>query len=208
MSDNLFIFLTYNVISKDTDIEEYININDRNIYLVKTKDNDLYFVVGGKFELDADNDIRYDKSDSCLFVRNANTNKVKAINSHELKECLDYISIDEYCDELKELFFAYCDNKIKEYKDNYNLDGLVEKFISKYREVINSMCDLRIRKNENYISYADRIAANKETINTAKHICITKQYIEKIWLKALYNHKFRGQAESIIKRILMRVLRR
>lgn len=205
MNDNLFIFLTLNVISKDNDIDDYVNVNDHCIYLVKTKDNDLCFVVGGKFVLDADNEIRFDKTDTCLFLRNAQTNKVKACNSHELKKCIDYISVSDYCNELKEIYYRYCDRRFNINKPSFN--ELIISFKKLVQENLINLHNLEIKGKEGYVEYAERIAYNKETIEKAKEICYIKGFIEKLWLQTLYEPENKDIIQNYISKILYRVLK-
>lgn len=168
-TDNLFIFLTMNVINKDNDIQDYVNINDKNIYLVKSKDNDLYFVVAGIFVLDADNEIRYDKSDSCLFVRNASTQKVKSINIHEIKDCIDTTSVYDYCQELEEICLEYIATK-ERFRKETAFDELITEFRKEVSNSINLIKELTLNQGEDYVEYAKRIVEKEQQIKQAKII--------------------------------------
>ena len=205
ISENLFIYLTKHVISNENDIEDYINKTDSMIYLTIDKDKELYFVVSGKFIIDADNEIRYDKTDKCLFVKSARTGKNKTIDARELKKCIEAVSISDYCIELKEIFHEYINLNSADVKEP-SFRELIDEF-SKEIEKAKLFCrEVQITKEDDYISYAMRISENKDQIKRIEELFRVKRYIEAVWANTLYDTSKQSIIEQFIKRILKRVL--
>lgn len=201
ISDSLFIFLTLNLVNNDNDIDNYVNAIDGKIYLVKGRDNELYFIVNGKFVTMSDNEIDYAKSDICVFGRNSRTNKVTALDTKKLKECLDETHVSEYAKELKELFFNYIETRKIKTNEEYR-----KEFAKAVVEAKAIMSKAKNGPTENYVAFANRISGSANKIQWAKDILDAKDIIERLWKKAFYKPDISAKIDKIIDKIILRVL--
>lgn len=206
ISDQLFIYLLHKCSTNNNDVENYVNTKDHNIYLVKDKNSELYFVIGGSFILDADNEIRYDKTDRCIFVRNANTDKVKAINPHKIKKCLECVTIEDFALELLDFYEEY-----QQYKNEKiipkKFEDVIQMFYNQYKNLMKQMRILDKKKDEDIIEYCKRLVSRSKIIETTKQYIDVKKYIEQIWIQTLYEPTKIHIVEAYLTKVITRLIK-
>lgn len=201
ISDNLFLFLTLNIVNNDHDIDDFVNRQDGKIYLVKGRDRELYFIINGKFNTTSDNEIDYSTSDACVFGRNSRTDKVTPLDTKKLKECIEEVDLIEYVKELKLIFFDYV--KSRKIKDKHEIRA---EFYNKVKEATSIFKRIKHGPNEELLKYAERIAKYRGQIEQAQRIIQAKEMIEKLWMKALYNPEASEKIYTIINKIMLRFI--
>ncbi len=201
ISDQLFSYLTYNIVKCGRSIEDFVNSEDGKIYLVKTRDKDFYFVVRGKFVLTAKDEIDYSKSDSCVFGLNCQTDKFEALDIYRLKVCVEEADLAEYLKELKEIYFDYLEQQHTQRREVL-LAGFRE-LVDHSRQVLASRS---LVKGEDYISYAKRLCEQADEYNRAIDVLVAKEIVDNLWIQVLYEPKKYDKLMKIICGVIGQVM--
>lgn len=201
----LFTYLTKHATENLDDIDNFVNIRDNYIYLVEDKEHEPYFIIGGKVKLTADGQLDMRDTDSMLFVRNARTYFTKAISVTMLKKVLDYTTLEQYTEDLREAFLAQIENIGGKHLDDHYP---IEEFKRLLNWAMEKDLEFRRRNDEDLFHYAARMSetASVEIKRMVTEIYEIDKMIRSLWSRCLYNPDMEKFTRGFINNILMNFL--
>ena len=204
MEEQLFAYLSDQILTGNQQIENYVNKDDDKIYLAKSRNDDTYFIVKGELKLDTKGAINESKSSIILYGRNAKTQEVEALSPSNIKKVEVVIPLREFTEEFEGILQEISgEERTKEYKaireDYFKLLALSEEIIQ------GNAKDAK----EDIFSYAKRVGSpgNYRMQQMAKAILKSREVIKKLLFKAYSDPEMGKEYEKAIERIVTGIVR-